>query len=171
MERVEEREGGVTARRPAVDPARIRVAMVRCEMAGNLYVTMKNPAEAEKRYRAMLQKGSSLYQEDKKTYDLLFAQANLRMGVFYKGLIKRRAFLEHGTVSFLRLRRIFHGHIQIACHLAEYHLQADPGRFPFRKTCLTFFFDFFQTCQLLLRLVFFLQRSRNLLLQPFYRFF
>ena len=43
--------------------------MVLCEMAGNLYVTMKNPAEAEKRYRAMLQKGSSLYQEDKKTYD------------------------------------------------------------------------------------------------------
>ena len=90
---------------------------------------------------------------------------------FFIFLIKRRAFLEHGTVSFLRLRRVFHGHIQIACHLAEYHLQADPGRFPFRKTCLTFFFDFFQTCQLLLRLVFFLQRSRNLLLQPFYRFF
>ena len=88
LARLEEIEKECKASLPEGEPARIRLEMVLCEMAGNLYVTMKNPAEAEKRYRAMLQKGSSLYQEDKKTYDLLFAQANLRMGVFYKGLIK-----------------------------------------------------------------------------------
>lgn len=88
LARLEEIEKECKASLPEGEPARVRLEMVLCEMAGNLYVTMKNPAEAEKRYRAMLQKGSSLYQEDKKTYDLLFAQANLRMGVFYKGLIK-----------------------------------------------------------------------------------
>ncbi|MGI6009982.1 MAG: tetratricopeptide repeat protein [Ruminococcus sp.] len=73
---------------PEGDPSRERLMMVLCETTGNLYVTLKNPAEAEKRYRTMLQKGAALYQKDKKAYDLLFAQANLRMGVFYKGLIK-----------------------------------------------------------------------------------
>lgn len=73
---------------PAEEPSGERLQMVLCEMMGNLYVTLKNPAEAEKRYRTMLQKGAALYQKDKKAYDILFAQANLRMGVFYKGLIK-----------------------------------------------------------------------------------
>lgn len=73
---------------PEGDASRERLLMVLCEMTGNLYVTLKNPAEAEKQYRTMLQKGAALYQKDKKAYDVLFAQANLRMGVFYKGLIR-----------------------------------------------------------------------------------
>ena len=70
-----------------------RLMTVICEVSGNQYVLAKKFAEAEKQYRLMLQYSAQLYKKDQTRFDLLLAQANLRMGVFYKDLLKISAIL------------------------------------------------------------------------------
>lgn len=57
------------------------------EVSGNQYVSMKNMLEAEKQYRKMMTQATELFKGDSKQFDLLYAQANLRMAVFYKTLL------------------------------------------------------------------------------------
>lgn len=64
-----------------------KILAVLHEIMGNLQFSMRNPQEAEKQYRIMVGIGAEMYRKDKQQHDILFAQTNLRMAVFYKDLI------------------------------------------------------------------------------------
>lgn len=64
-----------------------------CEVSGNQYVLEKNHVEAEKQYRQMTKFAAELYQKDKAKFDLLLGQANFRLGVFYKDLLKVKGIM------------------------------------------------------------------------------
>lgn len=72
---------------PPDSPEQGKILVVLYEIMGNLQFSMKDAQEAEKLYRTMAGIGAEMYKKDKQEYDVLFAQTNLRMAVFYKSLI------------------------------------------------------------------------------------